>query len=98
MLCLAAGILLAFMFLWGPLSPHAARMTPACIFAGNSPVFTDDVVPAFFIAQNAAGVWKYYLERRKQNEKTNPCTLPTEGKLSRGVEEASFEKGGAKAG
>ena len=37
-------------------------MTPACIFAGNSPVFTDDVVPAFFIAQNAAGVWKYYIE------------------------------------
>ena len=73
-------------------------MTPACTFAGDSTVFTDDVVLAFFIAQNAAGVWKYYLERRKQNEKTNPCTLPTEGKLSRGVEEASFEKGGAKAG
>jgi hypothetical protein len=73
-------------------------MTPACIFAGNSPVFTDDVVPAFFIAQNAAGVWKYYLERRKQNEKTNPCTLPTEGKSPRCFEAADFEKGGAKAG
>ena len=73
-------------------------MTPACTFAGDSTVFTDDVVPAFFIAQNAVGVWKYYLERRKQNEKTNPCTLPTEGKSPRCFEAADFEKGGAKAG
>ena len=87
-----------FFVFMGPFIPHTARMTPTCIFAVDSTVFTADVIPAFFIAQNAAGVWKYYLERRKQNEKTNPCTLPTEGKLSRGVEEASFEKGGAKAG
>ena len=49
-----------FLFLRDSLSPHTARMTPACTFAGDSTVFTDDVVLAFFIAQNAVGVWKYY--------------------------------------